>query len=79
MGKVIDLARADAPLDAAVLDDFKVHLVIGLCRRLTDHGAKPLRIPVREVDDTGRFMLAFKVEDAGGPDPVFYFQLQRKS
>ena len=70
MGKGIDAARADAPLHAAVLDDFKDELLIVFLKRL---GGK-VSIAVAEVDDTGRDLLAFKIVDG-----VFHFEMQRKS
>lgn len=53
MGKGIELARADAPEHAAVLDDFKDQLLIVLLKRL---GAleKPVVIAVAEAEDTGQ-------------------------
>lgn len=70
MGKGIDAARADAPLHAAVLDDFKDQLLIVLIKRL---GGK-VSIPVAEVDDTGGDLVAFSVVDR-----VFNFELRKKS
>ena len=69
MGKGIDAARADAPLHAAVLDDFKDQLLIVLIRRL----GRSISIPVAEIDDTGGELLAFNVVDG-----VFNFQLRKK-
>jgi hypothetical protein len=70
MGKGIDLAREDAPLHAAVLDDFKDQLLIVFLKRL---GGK-VSIPVLEVDSTAGDMLAFSVKDG-----VFNFETQRMS
>jgi hypothetical protein len=70
MGKGIDLARAEAPEHAAVLDDFKDQLLIALIRRL----GGTVSIPVSEVDDTGGHLLAFSVRDR-----VFHFELRKKS
>lgn len=69
MGTGIDAARADAPLHAAVLDDFKDQLLIVLIRRL----GRSISIPVAEIDDTGGELLAFNVVDG-----VFNFQLRKK-
>lgn len=69
MGKGIDLARADAPLHAQVMDDFKDQLMIAFMRRL---GSK-VSIPVKEVDETGRFVLSFNIENG-----AFNFTLQEK-
>lgn len=70
MGKGIDLARQDAPLHAQVLDDFKDQLLISFVRRLGGN----VSIPVSEVDETGRYLLAFSVVDG-----VFHFELRMKS
>lgn len=69
MGKGIDLARAEAPLHAQVLDDFKDQLLIVLLRRL---GPK-VRIPVSEVDAPGRYVVAM-----GGVDDEFRFEVKEK-
>jgi hypothetical protein len=69
MGKGIDLARPDAPLHAAVVDDFKDQLLIVLIKRL----GRKVSIPVAEVDDTGGDLLAFSVVDG-----VFNFELRKK-
>lgn len=70
MGQGINLAREDAPLHAAVLDELKDQLLIVFLKRL---GGK-VSIPVAEVDDTGGDMLAFSVKDG-----VFSFAIKRKS
>lgn len=70
MGKGIDMARPDAPLHAAVLDDFKDQLLLVLIRRL---GGK-VDIPLEEMDDTGGLLCAFSVEDK-----IFKFELRKKS
>ncbi len=69
MGKGIDAARPDSPLHAAVLDDYKDQLLIAFVRRM---GGK-VSIPVAEVDQTGRFLLSFSVNDG-----VFNFVLSEK-
>jgi len=73
MGKGIDLTRGDAPIHAAVLDDFKDQLLIVFLKRLKALG-HDLRFPVAEVDDTYQDLLAFSVVDG-----VFCFDLRRKS
>ena len=72
MGKGIDLARQDAPLHAAVLDDFKDQLIIVLMKRLAVNGQ--VVIPIAETDDTSGDMLAFCVENG-----AFHFTLSKKS
>lgn len=70
MGKGIDAARAaGAGLHADVIDDFKDQLLIAFLRRL----GNKVSIPVTEVDETGRFILAFNVQDG-----VFNFTLTEK-
>ena len=60
MGKGTDLARmAGAEIHADVIDDFKDQLLIAFLRRL---GGK-VSIPVKEVDETGRFICSFNVVD----------------
>ncbi len=71
MGKGIDMARGNAPLHAAVLDDFKDQLLIILLKRLGGQ----VSIPVAEVDDTGQDMLAFRIDE----QKVFHFVLRKKS
>jgi len=70
MGKGIDMARADAPEHAAVMDDFKDQLIIVLMKRL----GLTVSIPLAELDDTGNDMLAFRVDD----QKTFHFELRRK-
>jgi hypothetical protein len=75
MGKGIDAARANAPLHAAVMDDFKDQLLIVMLRRLLTHtGKEAIAIPLAEVDDTGGLVLAFRVDE----DKTFHFELRRK-
>lgn len=69
MGQGTDLARPDAPLHAAVLDNFKDQLLIVMIKRL---GGK-VSLPVAEVDDTGGDLLAFNMTDG-----VFHFELRKK-
>lgn len=71
MGKGIDAARAaGAGLHADVLDDFKDQLLIVFLKRL----GGTADIPVAEVDDTGRDLLAFSINDG-----VFHFETRKKS
>ena len=70
MGKGIDLARAEAPEHAAVLDDFKDQLLIVLLKRL---GGK-VSIPLAEVDDTGQDTALFRIDD----NKIFHFEIKRK-
>lgn len=63
MGKGIDLARADAPLHAQVLDDFKDQLLIALIRRLAGPNLEQVIVPVADVDATGGFMVLFAVDE----------------
>jgi hypothetical protein len=77
MGKGIDMARADAPEHAQVMDDFKDQLLIVLIKRLADQNGQ-LVIPVEETDATSGDLLAFSVQGVGGPKPAFHFQLQKK-
>ena len=73
MGKGIEGARAaGAGLHADVLDDLKDQLIIVLIKRLADREGW-VRIPVDELDDTGRDLLSFSVIDR-----VFNFQLSKK-
>lgn len=73
MGKGIDLTRQDAPLHAAVMDDFKDQLLIVCLKRLAGDG-NTVSIPVAEVDATGGTMLAFSVNNG-----VFNFEIRRMS
>ena len=70
MGKVTDLARmAGAGIHADVIDDFKDQLLIAFLRRL---GSR-VTIPVQEVDETGRFICSFNLENG-----AFNFELTEK-
>jgi hypothetical protein len=69
VGKGIDLARADAPEHCALLDDFKDQLMIAFVKRL----GRNVSIPVKEVDETGRYTLSFNIENG-----AFNFQLREK-
>lgn len=70
MGKGIDAARAaGAGLHADVIDDLKDQLLIVFLRRL----GNKVTIPVQEVDDTGRFICSFNIENG-----AFNFVLTEK-
>lgn len=70
MGKGTDAARAaGAGLHADVIDDFKDQLLIAFLRRL----GNKVTIPVQEVDETGRFVCSFNVENG-----AFNFTLTEK-
>ena len=69
MGQGIELARAEAPLHAAVLDDFKDQLLIALIQRLSGK----VSIPATEVDETGGYLLAMSINDG-----AFNFELVKK-
>lgn len=70
MGKGIDAARAaGAGIHADVIDDFKDQLLIAFLRRL----GNKVSVPVAEVDETGRFICSFNVENG-----IFNFTLTEK-
>ena len=69
MGKGIDLARADSPEHAALLDDLKDQLLMVFLRRL----GGDVFIPVEEVDDTSQLLMSMSVKDG-----VFHFGLKPK-
>jgi len=69
MGKGIDLARPDAPLHAAVLDDFKDQLLLALVQRLGGRAS----IPVAEIDATGAAVLMMNIVDQS-----FHFEIRKK-
>ena len=71
MGKGVDLAREDNPEHAAVIDSFKDQLLIVFLKRLGGN----VSIPLSEVDDTGRDLLAFRIDG----DQVFHFEIRNKS
>lgn len=69
MGKGVDMARADAPEHAAVIDNFKDQLLIAM---VVKAGGK-YEIDVAEVDATGGWVLGFRIENGR-----FYFEASRK-
>ena len=72
MGKGTDAARAleGENLHADLIDDFKDQLLIAFIKRL---GGK-VDIPVKEVDETGRYIVSFFIDDG-----TFHFLLSEKS
>ena len=78
MGSGIDMARAAGnELHADVMENFRDQLLIVLIKRLADKDGRVV-IPVAETDDTGGDLLAFSVQGAGGQNPAFHFQLEKK-
>jgi hypothetical protein len=69
MGSGIDMARPDAPLHTALLDNFKDQLFIVMLNRLGGQ----VSIPVEAVDDTGGFVVVMSVNDR-----VFNFRVEKK-
>lgn len=60
MGSGTDAARAAGEtLHPDVIDDLKDQLLIAFLRRL---GSK-ISIPVKEIDETGRFLCSFNVDN----------------
>lgn len=72
MGKGIDLARADAPEHAQMLDDFKDQLLLTLVR--LSPGGK-LQVPVADVDAAGGYVLLMSVD---ADKRVFNFEARAK-
>lgn len=70
MGKGVDLARADAPEHAEVMDNFKEQLLVAM---VVKAGGK-YEISVADVDATGGWVLAFKIENG-----KFIFEARRKA
>lgn len=70
MGKGIDMARADAPEHAEVLDNFKEQLLVAM---VVKAGGK-YEIPIADVDATGGWVLAFRVDNG-----KFIFEARRKA
>jgi hypothetical protein len=71
LGQGIDVARADSPHHAAMMDNLKDQLLIVFLKRLGGSVA----IPVAEIDDTGLDLLACRIDERR----VFHFSLSRKS
>lgn len=72
MGKGIELARSDAPVHAALLDDLKDQLLIAFLKRLGGN----VVMPVAEVDSTGGDLFAFRIDFE---KRNFHFELKKKS
>lgn len=70
MGTGIEMARADAPEHAEIMENFKEQLLLAFLRKL---GGR-VSIPVKEVDETGGYLLAFNIVNG-----VFNFELRKKS
>jgi hypothetical protein len=58
MGKGIDFAKEGAPIHAAVLEELKEQLLIAM---VVKAGGK-LDLTVKEVDETGQYLLGFSLE-----------------
>ena len=74
MGKGIDLAGADNPEHAQVMEDFRDQLLVALIRRQADQRGR-LVIPVSEIDKTGEVNIAMAVDPV---KRVFQFEVQKK-
>lgn len=72
MGRGTDMARLDAPEHAALIDNFKEQLLLAM---IVKAGGK-YEISVAEVDATGEWVLAFRVDPAA---KKFIFEARRKS
>jgi hypothetical protein len=72
MGSGTEAARAmGAVVGPQIVDDFKDQLLIAFLKRL----GGMVEVAVREVDETGRYMVDLQVLDAG---QTFRFVLQQK-
>lgn len=71
MGTGIDMARADAPEHAEVMDNMKDQLLLVLVKRL----GGDITIPVSEIDDTGQDLMEMQLVDG----PAFRFVMSKKS
>ena len=69
MGTGVDLARADAPEHAALIDNLKDQLLLVFINRL----GGVVDVPVHEVDATGGLVCLMSVD--GG---VFHFEVRKK-
>lgn len=70
MGQGIDLAALTSPEHAAMIDDLKDQLLIVFLKRL----GGDVRVPVEEVDATGRYCLAMSLDGR-----TFHFKLEEKA
>lgn len=64
-----EAVAADSPIHAEVIDAFKEQLLIAFMNRL---GGK-VSIPVKEIDETGRYVMSFQIVDGN-----FNFTLAKK-
>jgi len=69
MGSGIDIAKADSPLHAQVLENFRDQLLIALLRR----NGPIVTVPIAEVDETGGYVVLMSVADGN-----FNFEVRRK-
>ena len=69
MGSGIDLARAEAPKHAQMLENFRDQLLIALLNR----AGPVVSIPISEVDATGKFVVLMSVSDGN-----FIFEVRTK-
>lgn len=72
MASGIRLANPDDPELASALEEMRDQLLLAFVRRL---GGK-VKIPVAEIDQTGRYILDMAVEQ--GASPAFTFTLRKK-
>ncbi len=77
MGQGIDLAKAENPKGAKLLDDMKDQLLIALIKR----AGNKITVPVSEVDDTYQDILYMGVEENNAMKgaPTFIFEVRKKS
>lgn len=71
MGKGIDAAKALAPEHAAMMEDLRDQLLIVFLRRMGGSA----HIPVKEVDDTGDYIMVFSIDPA---TKIFHFAVEKK-
>ena len=71
MGQGIDLAAGTNPELRAALENMRDQLLIALIRR---HGGK-LTVPVREIDNTGGFVMTMECDQSAR---TFTFELVKK-
>ena len=75
MGQGIEMARVDNPEHAEVMENFRDQLIIVIMKRLKQKYGDDLVFSLRDVDDTGQDMLAFKIDEQKN----FVFVLEKKS
>lgn len=71
MGTGVDLARADAPEHAALIDNLKDQLLLVFINRL----GGVVDVPVHEIDATGGLLCTLSVAPETG---VFHFEVRKK-